>query len=190
MARPRSAEARRKALEAAMLVLVDDGVVGFTIEAVARRSGVAKTTIYRNWPSVDALLFDALNATIEPDPEPDTGSLRGDLVRLADHLVSMPEAERATRRQLFSGLFAASVGDRRLAEIFDRMVTSRCVPMESIVDRAKARGELAPDVDKQLVTELLVGPVMFRLLFRNETFSQAELEKLVDYGLEGLLRQA
>ncbi len=187
MARPRSAEARRKALEAAVQVLVDDGVAGFTVEAVARRSRVAKTTIYRNWSSVDDLLFDALNATIKPDPEPDTGSLRGDLLGLADHLVSIPHAERAARRQLFSGLFAASVGDQRLAELFDRLVTSRCVPVESVVTRAKARGELHDDIDTRLVTELLIGPVLFRLMFRNETFSRSELENLVDYELEGLL---
>jgi AcrR family transcriptional regulator len=188
MARPRSAEARRKALEAAIQVLASDGVVGFTVEAVARRSGVAKTTIYRNWPSADDLLFDALDRTIEPDPEPDTGSLRGDLLSLADHLVSITEVERRARRQVFSGLFAASVGDRRLAEVFDRMVTSRCVPVESIVARAQARGELSDDVDIPLVTEFLIGPVLFRLLFRDQTFSRSELENLVDYGLEGLLR--
>lgn len=186
MARPRSAEARKKALEAAVQVLADDGVVGFTVEAVARRSGVAKTTIYRNWSSVDDLLFDALNAIIEPDPEPDTGSLRGDLLSLADHLVSIPDAEQGARRQLFSGLFAASVADPRLAELFDRMVTSRCVPVESVVRRAKARGELRDDIDTRLVTELLIGPVLFRLLFRDETFSRSELENLVDYGLEGV----
>ena len=172
-----------------MEVLSDNGVGDFTVEAVARRSGVAKTTIYRNWASVDALLFDALSAAIEPDPEPDTGSLRSDLLSLADHLVSIPESERGARRQLFSSLFAASVGDRRLTEVFDRMLTSRCAPMGTIVARAKARGELAPEVDERLVTELLVGPVLFRLMFRDETFCRAELEKLVDYGLEGLLRQ-
>ncbi len=188
MARPRSAEARRNALEAAVGVLADDGVAGFTVEAVARRSGVAKTTIYRNWPSADDLLFDALNAMIEPDPEPDTGSLRGDLLNLADHLISVPESERCARRHLFSGLFAASVGDRRLAEVFDRLVTSRCAPVEAMVERAKARGELAADADLQLVTELLIGPVLFRLLFRDETFSRGELERLVDYGLGGLLQ--
>lgn len=187
MARPRSAEARRKALEAAVAVLVADGVAGFTVEAVARRSGVAKTTIYRNWSSVDELLFDALDLMIEPDPEPDTGSLRDDLLSLADHLVSIPETERRARRQVFSGLFAASVGDHRLAEVFERMVTSRCVPVESVVSRAQARGELSGDIDIRLVTDLLIGPVLFRLMFRNDTFSRSELENLVDYGLEGLL---
>ncbi|MDH4277165.1 MAG: TetR/AcrR family transcriptional regulator [Acidimicrobiia bacterium] len=188
MARPRSAEARMKALEAAVQVLADEGVSGFTVEAVARRSGVAKTTIYRNWSSVDELLFDALDLMIEPEPEPDTGSLRGDLLSLADHLVSISEDERHARRQVFSGLFAASVGDRRLAEVFDRMVTSRCVPVQSIVAKAQARDELNDRVDIRLVTELLIGPVLFRLMFRDETFSRPELENLVDYGLEGLLR--
>ncbi len=187
MARPRSAEARRKSLEAAVLILAEDGVAGFTVEAVARRSGVAKTTIYRNWSSAHELLFDALELMIVPEPEPDTGSLRGDLLGLADHLVSISEAERRARRQVFSGLFAASIGDCRLTEVFERMVSSRCVPVESIVSRAKARGELSGDLDTRLVTELLIGPVLFRLMFRDETFTRPELENLVDYALEGLL---
>ena len=190
MARPRSAEARRKALDAAVQLLADEGVAAFTVEAVARLSGVAKTTIYRNWASVDDLIFDALNLLIEPDPEPDTGSLRGDLLRLADHLVSIADVERAARRQVFAGLFAASIGNRRLSELFDRMVASRCAPVGSVVARAKARGELSEAVDEQLVTELLIGPVLFRLMFRDETFNRAELEELVDYGLNGLLNRA
>lgn len=187
MARPRSAEARRKALDAAALVVAAEGVSGFTVDEVARRSGVAKTTIYRNWSSVDELLFDALDRSIKPEPEPDTGSLRGDLLGLTEHLISVSDDERQARRQMFSGLFAASIGDRRLSEVFDRMVTSRCVPVESMVARAQARGELDDDIDIRLVTELLIGPVMFRLMFRNETFTRSELENLVDYGLEGLL---
>lgn len=190
MARPRSAEARRKALQAAVEVLADEGVVGFTVEAVARRSGVAKTTIYRNWSSVDDLVFDALGAMIEAEPEPDTGSLRGDLLSLADHLISISEEERRARRQLFSSLFAASSGDLRFAEVFDRLVASRCVPVESMLARARARDELSHDVDTKLATELLVGPVLFRLMFRGETFNRAELENLVDYSLRGLLRPA
>ncbi len=188
MARPKSAEARRKALDSAVDVLVEEGVGGFTVEAVARRSGVAKTTIYRNWSSVDALLFDALILVIEPDPEPDTGTMRGDLLGFVDHLVSMSDDEREARRRLFSGLFAASVSDRRLEEVFNRMLSSRCRPVEAIVDRAVARGELAADIDHQLVTELLVGPVLFRTLFRNQRFSRPELENLIDYGLEGMLK--
>ena len=79
MARPRSDEARRKALDAARELILDKGVVNLTIEDVAAVSGVAKTTIYRHWPERTALIVDTVNAMFEHLRTPDTGSLRGDL---------------------------------------------------------------------------------------------------------------
>ena len=64
MARPRSDEARRKALDAASDLIVDKGVVNLTIEEVAARSGVAKTTIYRHWPERASLIVDTVNAHV------------------------------------------------------------------------------------------------------------------------------
>ena len=64
MARPRSEEARRKALAAAIDVIVDKGVGDLTIEEVAQRSGVAKTTIYRHWPERASLIVDTVRATL------------------------------------------------------------------------------------------------------------------------------
>ena len=79
MARPRSEEARRKALAAAVDVIVDKGVGDLTIEEVALRSGVAKTTIYRHWPERASLIIDTVRSCFEHVSTPDTGSLRGDL---------------------------------------------------------------------------------------------------------------
>ena len=73
MARPRSDEARRKALDAARDLIVEKGVVNLTIEDVAARSGVAKTTIYRHWPERTSLIVDAVNAMFEHLRTPDTG---------------------------------------------------------------------------------------------------------------------
>ena len=74
MARPRSDEARRKALDAARDLIVDKGVVNLTIEDVAARSGVAKTTIYRHWPERTSLIVDTVNADVRAPrarPTPD-----------------------------------------------------------------------------------------------------------------------
>ena len=79
MARPRSEEARRKALAAATDLIVERGVGNLTIEEVAARSGVAKTTIYRHWPERGALILDTARVSFEHVATPDTGSLRGDL---------------------------------------------------------------------------------------------------------------
>src|SRR3954451_24594291 len=79
MARPRSEEARRKALAAAMDLIIERGVANLSIEEVAQRSGVAKTTIYRHWPERSALVLDTVGSCFEHVGTPDTGSLRGDL---------------------------------------------------------------------------------------------------------------
>ena len=78
MARPRSDEARRKTFEGGARLIVEKGVVNLTIEDVAARSGVAKTTIYRHWPERTALIVDTVNGMFQLLRTPDTGSLRGD----------------------------------------------------------------------------------------------------------------
>src|SRR3954470_11548461 len=79
MARPRSEAARRKALAAATDLIVEKGVANLTIEEVATRSGVAKTTIYRHWPERTGLILDTVSACFAEVETPDTGTLRGDL---------------------------------------------------------------------------------------------------------------
>src|SRR5919106_1913946 len=79
VARPRSEEARRKAIAAATDLIVERGVANLSIEEVAARSGVAKTTIYRHWPERASLIIDTARATFEHVVTPDTGTLRGDL---------------------------------------------------------------------------------------------------------------
>src|SRR5262245_48706909 len=79
MARSLSEDAREKMLEAATDVVLDTGVARFSVDEVARRSGVAKTTIYRHFPNPKAMLVAALDRAMTPPPVPDTGSLAGDL---------------------------------------------------------------------------------------------------------------
>lgn len=80
MARPHSKAAQAKMLGAAIELVQAAGVRGFNIDEVARRSGVAKTTIYRHFPNPNELLVAALDGAITVPPTPNTGSLRGDLL--------------------------------------------------------------------------------------------------------------
>src|ERR1700678_1090144 len=70
-------------LAAAYELLTEFGLSGASVDEVSRRSGVAKTTIYRHWPSRTALLFDAVMQFAPRLLTPDTGSLRSDLTALA-----------------------------------------------------------------------------------------------------------
>src|SRR6266511_502560 len=81
--------ARQRVLQAALEVLDEDGLPGFTMEAVARRAGASKATVYRRWPTVGALLIDAMDATFQPFPVPDTGSVQTDVAHLLTAFVTL-----------------------------------------------------------------------------------------------------
>ncbi len=102
MARTLSPEAHRKALDAARDLLLAQGPDAFTVDAVAQRSGVAKTTIYRHFASAHDLMVAAIGSLIEPLPTPNTGSLRDDLLALFRS--RLDNANDAKLRPLIVGL--------------------------------------------------------------------------------------
>ena len=79
MARPRSEHAHNAALEATLELLLHEGVEGVTLEEVAARSGVAKSTLYRHFGTRSGLISKAARRCLVEHPTPDTGSLEGDL---------------------------------------------------------------------------------------------------------------
>ena len=86
---PRVARSRRVIMDATIELLVERGVEATTVEAIAERSGAAKTTIYRHWPGKEAVLRAAIESIIPVAKAPDTGSLRGDLTFFAHDLAGI-----------------------------------------------------------------------------------------------------
>src|SRR3984957_19430878 len=80
---------RHSVLTAALELLSESGVGGFSVDEVARRSGVAKTTIYRHWPTREALVVDACSRLTAPQTIPDTGSLEGDLTSILSYIAEL-----------------------------------------------------------------------------------------------------
>lgn len=184
MARTRSEEARAKALDAAREVLADQGVAGFTVDAVAHRSGVAKTTIYRHWPSGNHLLLDTVDCSIEPVPTPNTGNLRGDLIELYRQLMAM--SADPGLRGLMLDLIAASTRDPELAQLKQEMINQRFHPTRTILELAQHRGELAEGIDLELASDLVEGLVFFRRMIRDVLVDGDELETVVDAAVAAL----
>src|SRR5438477_17812 len=93
--RPRSQKAHKAVLDAAAELLLDQGLTAVSMDAVAKRAGVSKATIYRWWPTKETLALDALYTEWDTTPTHprDTGSLRGDLLALL-----RPWARRAGTR--------------------------------------------------------------------------------------------
>lgn len=178
MARPYSEAAQAKMLDAAIELVLAAGVRGFNIDEVARRSGVAKTTIYRHFPNPNELLVAAVDGAIAVPPTPNTGSLRGDLMEFLASV--LPIFANPTVRALSFEVFAASIRDPELGQLYASMLRRRAGPTRSIFDRGKALGEISSDLDYSSAVEIIEGPFIIRSLVRPETLKSIDLESLVD----------
>jgi AcrR family transcriptional regulator len=156
----RGAGARRRVLQAALQVLNDDGLAGFTMEAVARRAGASKATLYRHWPTAGALMIDAMDATFQPFPVPDTGRVDTDVVQLLTAFVTLLEHTPFPR--LLAAFIDAAERDPALAALHADLTRRRREPLLVVLARARERGQLPPGLDPELVTDLLTGPFFYR----------------------------
>ena len=178
MSRPLSETARTKMLAAASELILAGGVHCFTIDEVARRSGVAKSTIYRHFPNRNELIIAALDGAMAVPPTPDTGSLREDLLEFLASV--LPIFRDSTLRAVSFEIYAAAMLDPELHKIHRSMMRRRGAPTKAIFDRGQARGEISPDLDYNTAFEIIEGPLIVRCLTRPETLDDIELEPLVD----------
>src|ERR1035441_11077478 len=146
--RPRSAEADRAILTATVELLADRGLAAMSIEEVAARAGVGKTTIYRRWPSKGLLALDAFVTSFrEEQPLPDTGTLRGDLVAALRGWVRA--VTQTPMGPMLTGLIAAAQYDPELRGAWrDRGLEPLRTQHQIMLDRALRRGAVAASVDR------------------------------------------
>jgi AcrR family transcriptional regulator len=178
MARPLSAAARRKMIEATQELALERGLDGFTVDEVARRSGVAKTTIYRHFDSGDHLLLSAIGALIEEIEVPDTGSLAGDMRETLASLTPLVTSHGL--RRLLVSLLNRSISDPEFAAMHRAMVDDRRKPLEIILERARARGEVRADLDLQHVIPFAEGPFVVHSLIEQGELDDAQREQWID----------
>jgi AcrR family transcriptional regulator len=184
MSRTLSPAAHAKALAAARDLLVDHGIDGFTVEGVALRSGVAKTTIYRHFASTHELLLAALEDLVQPLPTPNTGSLRDDLVTLFAGRLDLANDERI--RPLLLDLIRAGTRDPELQRVRAAMDHESSLPVRTVLELARGRGDLRPDIDLDLAVDLIEGPLFVHVFVRQRPLTRDELETLVDLAVRAL----
>ncbi|GAA4205366.1 TetR/AcrR family transcriptional regulator [Microbispora amethystogenes] len=175
-------------LNAALRLLAERGYEGLTIEGVAERSGVNKTTIYRWWPSKAALLGTALVEARALDFEvPDTGSLRGDLRALlrglARLLTTPPAADIAV------AALGAAAGNPDLAAAVKGFFADRFARELPMFERARERGELDASADPMLIMDMLAGAVWLRVVFRQLPLDEGFTDHAVTAVLDGVGRR-
>lgn len=170
---------------AARTLLAEIGFADLTIEGIAERAGVGKTTIYRRWPNKASLVLDAfIEATIKEIPFPDTGSVQEDLRLQMRRLIKwMNGAEGHTIAKLIGG----AQDDAELAEAFrSRWLTGRREEARQIIQRGKERGEIRADLDPEVLLDALYGPLYFRLLIGHAPLTPGYADKLVTLVMSGL----
>lgn len=186
--RPRSQEADRAILAAAAGLLAEGGFAALSIEEVAARSGVAKTTIYRRWNSRGTLALDAFLADFQSQqPPPDTGSLRGDL--LAALRAWIRAVTRTSAGPILAGLIAESQRDPELGVAWrERVVEQLRAQHKIMLNRAVDRGEIPPDTDQEVVLDLLFGAAYHRLLHGHRPLTDSFARRVVDLIVAGVQR--
>jgi AcrR family transcriptional regulator len=159
----RSARVRSSVLRAAEELVTEVGYEAMSIEQVAERAGVHKTTVYRRWPTKAELVMAAVEERSETRvPVPDTGSLGSDLTAFARAVVANLRA--AEGRTLARTLVVAAGGSEELRAAASRYWAQRFGVAAEMVDRARARGEIPAATDADAVIETLIGPLYVRVL--------------------------
>ncbi|TPN42852.1 MULTISPECIES: TetR/AcrR family transcriptional regulator [unclassified Mesorhizobium] len=177
---PDSAEA---ILEAAEAVLVEAGYAGFSIEAVARRARAGKPTIYRWWPSKAALLLEVYQRQKRVDV-PDTGKLEEDLVGFLENLFA--HWRETSSGSVFRSLIAEAQTDETAATALASYASGRRAHTAQIIERAKARAEVAADIDPGVVADLVASYAWRHLLTNRLDEPEATIRKVVHYLLQGI----
>src|SRR5258706_7792397 len=184
----RSAQVRQAVLDAAFAELGEKGYGGLSIEAVALRSGVAKTTVYRRWPTRDELVADALDSRSDRDePVPDTGSLRGDLKEFCEGVRAKLTSNHG--KAMLKSLVAAVDQSPEIVETVQRFWRQRRDVGGYLVQRWIRRGVLPPETDADLLVEALLAPIYLRVLLPGGPLSGDILERFIDLALDGVLPQ-
>jgi AcrR family transcriptional regulator len=163
-ARRSSSRTGQAILDATRELLAESGVHGLTVEGVAARAGVAKTTVYRRWRSKDELALAVLIDMVEHVAAvPDLGDTRAELIALVDRAVEILGSTLMGR--VMQGLVSDLASNAELAGAFrEQVIAVRVAEIRRLIEQGIARGDLRPDADYELANELLFGPVYYRLL--------------------------
>ena len=164
-------------LSAAFELLGESGVGGFSVDEIARRSGVAKTTIYRHWPTREALVIDACSRISAEQETPDTGSLEADLTAILTNIAQL--LETANWSSVLPSIIDTAERDPGFAAIHSEIQRGHAAPLREVLDRAINRGDLPADADLSALVAALLGPLFYRRWFSREAIDARFVKTIV-----------
>ncbi|MFL6452197.1 MAG: TetR/AcrR family transcriptional regulator [Bryobacteraceae bacterium] len=186
--RPRSEVSRQRILDAALETLQVAGFAASTTDSIAERAGASKATIYRWWPTKASLLAEALReAVAEEVPFPETGDLATDIDLQLQNFIGLLGGRLGRAFKAFVG---AAQSDPEVAAAFlEEWVKPRRKEAKTVLARYQTEGQIAPDVDLDLVLDILYGPVYFRLLSGFGDLTPDYARQITSFALNGLASQ-
>mgnify|MGYP002651800078 CR=1 FL=1 len=186
--RPKGDEVKNAILKAASDLLREEGFAGFTIEAVASRSGAARSSIYRWWPNRSALAVAGfLSETAPKISYGETGSAVTDVTQ---QLVKVAEVYGGAVGRTIATLVAQGQGDpEALRCLLDGYVIPRRAEARRVLERGVANSELRPDADLDVLVDALYGPIWYRLLVPHAPLTPEWVTRLTDHVFEGVRRR-
>ena len=180
----RGERARKRVLHAALELIADRGLPGFSMEAVAQRAAASKATVYRHWRSPGALLVDAMDLSFQPLSPPATGQLRTDLIELVSRLEALLVDQPFPR--LMAAFMDAAERDPALKHMHFQLTERRRDLVRHVLARARERGEIPAGTDIELAVDLLAAPAFYRRFVAHRAFPGDYASAVVDHVLTAL----
>jgi AcrR family transcriptional regulator len=183
--RPRSEESKAAILDAAWKLLKTTTLRDLSIEAIARESGVGKTTIYRWWSGKVAVVMDAFVEnvmTVTPFPEKLSAT-----EAITQQIASLIQAFSGEYGQIVAQIIAEGQADpEALASYRDRFIYPRRAAAKAIIQQGIENGEFDPNLDPELAIDVLYGAIYFRLLVGHLPLDSQFAEELPRWALKAL----
>jgi AcrR family transcriptional regulator len=183
--RPRDEQADGAILDAALVVLSEQGYGGLRMEGVAAKAGVAKATVYRRWSDKLSLAIAAIERLPEL-PSVNTGSLLGDLRALRAALVALFKTTRLAG--VMPALAAERIRHTSAAAKINALIQTRYQPWVAAIEHAVARGELPSfkAADSRLIADLLAGVLILRVFFTGGRVDEHSWETVMAIVINGI----
>jgi AcrR family transcriptional regulator len=166
--RPRSAQSHQAILQATLELLTEVGFERMSIEAIATRAGVGKTTIYRRYGTKEELVADAIESLREEVVIPDTGTLWGDIDALIENAAQI--TLNPLGRQTVAMIISSASSNPEFAQVYwTRYLQPRRQAFSVVLEGAKVRNEIQTEVDPDLVFDIMSGIMLYALVFQTTT---------------------
>lgn len=173
----RIVRSRATVLQATVALLLERGYGGATVDEVARRSGVAKTTIYRHWPTRTDLLREACSRIGTPLDQPQSGGVRTDVTAIMKNLAAL--LRTAPWASVLPSIIDAAERDPDMAAMYSELQRGYSAVLHDVLAAAVSTGQLPENSDVSTLTAALIGPLFYRRWFSREVVSDAFAEQVI-----------